>query len=209
MDRGVIEIAPLAYMRGRTLSQAFVILDEAQNTTTEQMFMFLTRLGEDSKCVVTGGSDADRSAAQQAQRPDRGGGGAGQGGRHWISLFRRDGCGSSPAGSGDRSCVPGTSRIAGGAILGISLGSFASMWNFFQRRRLVGKGMACGKTRRTVADSKFTEALECAWPIQMLILGGFVAGLATLIFTGQQERAGEEVPALPSDLCNRGCPALD
>ena len=54
MDRGVIEIAPLAYMRGRTLSQAFVILDEAQNTTTEQMFMFLTRLGPDSKCVVTG-----------------------------------------------------------------------------------------------------------------------------------------------------------
>jgi phosphate starvation-inducible protein PhoH and related proteins len=54
MDRGVIEIAPLAYMRGRTLSEAFVILDEAQNTTTEQMFMFLTRLGEDSTCVVTG-----------------------------------------------------------------------------------------------------------------------------------------------------------
>ena len=54
MDRGVIEIAPLAYMRGRTLSQAFVILDEAQNTTNEQMFMFLTRLGQDSKCVITG-----------------------------------------------------------------------------------------------------------------------------------------------------------
>lgn len=54
MDRGVIEIAPLAYMRGRTLSNAFVILDEAQNTTTEQMFMFLTRLGQDSTCVVTG-----------------------------------------------------------------------------------------------------------------------------------------------------------
>jgi phosphate starvation-inducible PhoH-like protein len=54
MDRGVIEIAPLAYMRGRTLSNAFIILDEAQNTTTEQMFMFLTRLGADSKCVVTG-----------------------------------------------------------------------------------------------------------------------------------------------------------
>jgi len=54
MDRGVIEIAPLAYMRGRTLGQAFVILDEAQNTTTEQMFMFLTRLGPESKCVVTG-----------------------------------------------------------------------------------------------------------------------------------------------------------
>jgi phosphate starvation-inducible PhoH-like protein len=54
MDRGVIEIAPLAYMRGRTLNNAFVILDEAQNTTAEQMFMFLTRLGMDSKCVVTG-----------------------------------------------------------------------------------------------------------------------------------------------------------
>lgn len=54
MDRGVIEIAPLAYMRGRTLSHAFVILDEAQNTTSEQMFMFLTRLGQDSRCVVTG-----------------------------------------------------------------------------------------------------------------------------------------------------------
>lgn len=54
MDRGVIEIAPLAYMRGRTLSNSFVILDEAQNTTTEQMFMFLTRIGSGSKCVVTG-----------------------------------------------------------------------------------------------------------------------------------------------------------
>jgi phosphate starvation-inducible protein PhoH and related proteins len=54
MDRGVIEVAPLAYMRGRTLSSAFVILDEAQNTTAEQMFMFLTRLGVGSKCVVTG-----------------------------------------------------------------------------------------------------------------------------------------------------------
>ena len=54
MDRGVIEIAPLAYMRGRTLNHSFVVLDEAQNTTAEQMFMFLTRLGNDSKCVITG-----------------------------------------------------------------------------------------------------------------------------------------------------------
>ncbi len=52
--RQIIEIAPLAYMRGRTLSNAFVILDEAQNTTTEQMFMLLTRMGPNSKCVVTG-----------------------------------------------------------------------------------------------------------------------------------------------------------
>ncbi len=54
MERGVIEIAPLAYMRGRTLSNAFIILDEAQNTTKEQMKMFLTRLGEGSKMVITG-----------------------------------------------------------------------------------------------------------------------------------------------------------
>jgi phosphate starvation-inducible PhoH-like protein len=52
--RQTIEVAPLAYMRGRTLGNAFVILDEAQNTTTEQMFMLLTRIGPNSKCVVTG-----------------------------------------------------------------------------------------------------------------------------------------------------------
>lgn len=54
MEKGAIEIAPLAYMRGRTLNNAFVILDEAQNTTKEQMKMFLTRLGEGSKMVITG-----------------------------------------------------------------------------------------------------------------------------------------------------------
>lgn len=54
MERGTIEIAPLAYMRGRTLSNSFVILDEAQNTTREQMKMFLTRLGDGSKMVITG-----------------------------------------------------------------------------------------------------------------------------------------------------------
>lgn len=53
-ERNVIEIAPLAYMRGRTLNHAFIILDEAQNATTEQMFMFLTRLGISSKAVITG-----------------------------------------------------------------------------------------------------------------------------------------------------------
>lgn len=54
IERGVIEIAPLAYMRGRTLSDAFIILDEAQNTTKEQMKMFLTRMGDGSKMVITG-----------------------------------------------------------------------------------------------------------------------------------------------------------
>src|SRR6059058_4999396 len=54
VERGVIEVAPLAFMRGRTLNDAFVILDEAQNATAEQMKMFLTRLGYESKAVVTG-----------------------------------------------------------------------------------------------------------------------------------------------------------
>src|ERR1700680_523576 len=54
MSSGVIEVAPLGYMRGRTLNDAFIILDEAQNTTAEQMKMFLTRLGFGSKVVVTG-----------------------------------------------------------------------------------------------------------------------------------------------------------
>ena len=53
-EKGIIEVAPLAYMRGRTLSDAFIILDEAQNTTPEQMKMFLTRIGENSKMVITG-----------------------------------------------------------------------------------------------------------------------------------------------------------
>src|SRR2546428_11690532 len=53
-EKGAIEIAPLAYMRGRTLNDAFIILDEAQNATSEQMKMFLTRLGFSSKMVVTG-----------------------------------------------------------------------------------------------------------------------------------------------------------
>jgi phosphate starvation-inducible PhoH-like protein len=54
LERGTIEVAPLAFMRGRTLNDSFVILDEAQNTTPEQMKMFLTRLGYGSKAIVTG-----------------------------------------------------------------------------------------------------------------------------------------------------------
>ena len=54
LEKGVIEVAPLAFMRGRTLNDSFVILDEAQNTTPEQMKMFLTRLGFGSKMVITG-----------------------------------------------------------------------------------------------------------------------------------------------------------
>jgi len=54
MERDVIEVVPLAFMRGRTLNDAFIILDEAQNTTSEQMKMFLTRLGFNSKALITG-----------------------------------------------------------------------------------------------------------------------------------------------------------
>jgi len=54
MDKGMVEVAPLAFMRGRTLNDSFIILDEAQNTSPEQMQMFLTRLGFGSKVVVTG-----------------------------------------------------------------------------------------------------------------------------------------------------------
>jgi len=54
LEKGVIEVAPLAFMRGRTLDKAFVILDEAQNTTVAQMRMFLTRMGREAKFVVTG-----------------------------------------------------------------------------------------------------------------------------------------------------------
>ena len=54
MDRGAIEVAPIAFMRGRTLNESFIILDEAQNTTSEQMKMFLTRIGFNSKAVING-----------------------------------------------------------------------------------------------------------------------------------------------------------
>ncbi len=63
LERNTIEVAPLAFMRGRTLNDSFIIMDEAQNTTPEQMKMILTRQGFNSKMVVTGDRDADRSAA--------------------------------------------------------------------------------------------------------------------------------------------------
>ena len=74
LEDGTIEIAPLAYMRGRTLAHAFVILDEAQNTTREQMFMFLTRIGEGSHCVVTGDdsqTDLARGVASGLEEANR------------------------------------------------------------------------------------------------------------------------------------------
>lgn len=60
------------------------------------------------------------------------------------------------------------------------------MWNFFQRRRLIGKGMACAKTRRTVSEHPLAEALECGWGTRSIVLSLFVLGLSILVFTGQQ-----------------------
>lgn len=60
------------------------------------------------------------------------------------------------------------------------------MWNFFQRRRLIGKGMACAKTRRTVSEHPLAEALECGWAVRSFVLALFVLGLSLLVFTGQQ-----------------------
>lgn len=66
------------------------------------------------------------------------------------------------------------------------------MWNFLQRRRLIGKGMACEKTRRTVSENHLVEKLECGWPVRVLILCGFVGGLAFLIFNGQQDEPAKK-----------------
>ncbi len=73
------------------------------------------------------------------------------------------------------------------------------MWNFLQRRRLVGKGMACSKTRRTLSESGLTAALETAWPARALILAAFAAGLAALIFSGPVNPGDE--PAKKFLLC--------
>ena len=114
IERGVIEIAPLAFMRGRTLNDSFVILDEAQNTTPEQMKMFLTRLGFGSRMVVTG--DITQVDLPREQRSglivvgdvlgrDRG---------HRVRALRRRGRGSSQARAADRRGLR-RARPAGGA----------------------------------------------------------------------------------------------
>ena len=91
LERGTVEVAPLAFMRGRTLNDAFVILDEAQNTTSEQMKMFLTRLGFGSKAVVTGDiTQIDLPNARDV-RAGRGDEGRLAGRGHRVRPFRRQG----------------------------------------------------------------------------------------------------------------------
>ena len=114
LERGVIEVAPLAFMRGRSLNDSFIILDEAQNTTPEQMKMFLTRLGFNSKMVVTGDitqvdlpRDQDSGLVDRRGDPRRG-----RGDR--VRPIRRRGRRPPQAGSADR-CRLQRSRPAPGA----------------------------------------------------------------------------------------------
>ena len=105
LQTGVIEVAPLAFMRGRTLSNAAVILDEAQNTTSMQMKMFLTRLGENSKMIVTGDPSqidllpGQKSGLIEATNLLRGVAGISE-----VPLYRR-GCGPSPSRDPNRQCI--------------------------------------------------------------------------------------------------------
>ena len=105
MERGTIEVAPLAFMRGRTLNDAFIILDEAQNTTPEQMKMFLTRIGFG---LASGGHrrrHADRPPAQQHVRPRRSAGGRLRNPRHRRRPLRQDRRRAPPARPAHRGCL--------------------------------------------------------------------------------------------------------
>ena len=113
LERGVIEVAPLAFMRGRTLNDAFIIVDEAQNTTPEQMKMVLTRLGFNSKMVVTGDvTQVDLPREQRSglagdrRHPVRGRG-------HRVRALRRRGRGAPQARAADRGRVQRVRREAG------------------------------------------------------------------------------------------------
>ncbi len=102
IEKQVIEVAPLAYMRGRTLNNSFIILDESQNTTVEQMKMFLTRIGFGSTAVITGDitqvdlPKGTRSGLTQCHRCAQGRA------RHQFHAFQAKGCGSPPAGAAHR-----------------------------------------------------------------------------------------------------------
>ena len=114
---GEIEIAPIAFMRGRTLADAFIILDEAQNTTPAQMKMFLTRFGENSRMVICGDPNPDRFAGRRrilgrGRRDDATGGDRG----HIDVPLRRRRCRAPP----DRGTDRGGLRRDGGLIIGIS-----------------------------------------------------------------------------------------
>ena len=114
LERGTIELAPLAYMRGRTLNHSFIILDEAQNTTPEQMKMFLTRIGFGAKAVVNGDVTQIDLGARPEERPDRGAPHPRRRARHRVHPVRRAGRGAPPAGRAHHRCLrsPRAGRIA-------------------------------------------------------------------------------------------------
>ena len=105
LERGIIEVAPLAYMRGRTLDNSFIVLDEAQNTTQAQMKMFLTRIGFHSKVVVTGDlTQIDLPDGQKSGLKQGGSYPAGCGGyRHLPAV--EPGCGTASVGAAHRGGV--------------------------------------------------------------------------------------------------------
>ena len=102
MEKGAIEVAPLAYMRGRTLDNAYIILDEAQNTTSAQMKMFLTRIGFGSKVIVTGDASQKDLAPGTESGLDVAGKGAVQYRGHCLLQADKPGCGQTSAGTEDR-----------------------------------------------------------------------------------------------------------
>ena len=112
LERGVIEVAPLAFMRGRTLNDSFIILDEAQNTTPEQMKMFLTRLGFNSTMVVTGRHHADRPALRPALRPRRRARHPARRDRHRLHQLHRRGRRAPQARAADRRRLLASTRRA-------------------------------------------------------------------------------------------------
>ena len=102
LERNVIEVAPIAFMRGRTLNDSFIILDEAQNSTPEQMKMVLTRQGFNSKMVVNGDVTQIDLPTGAPQRPDRRGGSAQGRRRHQLRAVRRQGRGAPHPGAAHR-----------------------------------------------------------------------------------------------------------
>ena len=142
MARQTIEVAPLAYMRGRTLSNAFVILDEAQNTTTEQMFMLLTRMGPNSKCVVTGDvTQIDLPANKRSGLVEALQALKNVTGISFIYFTERDVVRHELV----RSII---NAYQSSSLSGQRAVTEISMFDFLKRNQLVKRGLASGKTRR-------------------------------------------------------------
>ena len=110
LERNVIEVAPIAFMRGRTLNDSFIILDEAQNTTCEQMKMVITRQGFNSKMVVNGDITQIDLPHRPPQRPDRRRGSAQGRGRHQLRAVRRARRGAPHAGAAHRQSLRAVQR---------------------------------------------------------------------------------------------------